>query len=251
MPTATSRWDDWFDSFEVFVEANYKEELQPKKKRVIFLHVAGIEIHQRLKCLQEDPSFADAYKRATSTISDFFRPRKNHRMERFKFVRMDQTSSESIDSFLARLRHQASCCQFTDTDDRLLDQIIVHCHSDQLRKKLLMEGEALTLNKALEIARTCESALQQSQVMSGMCNTARVEEKCEGVFQFNKKSIPNKEKRGLETVKSCIFCSVPKGLSNRHAVFAVVNRVKPRSNCCTVYMYMYMYIRYIKHYNVH
>ena len=80
---------------------------------------------------------------------------------------MKQLSTESVDQFLARLRQQASRCQFEDMDQNLLDQVIANCHNPKVRTKLLEVGNGLTLPKALDFARTVETVAVQEREMIG------------------------------------------------------------------------------------
>ena len=72
---------------------------------------------------------------------------------------MTQFDNETADSFAARLRHQASFCDYCSQDciDRnIRDQIVYGCSSGQVRKKALLED--FGLDRLLEVARAEESA---------------------------------------------------------------------------------------------
>ena len=51
-------------------------------------------------------------------------------------------------------------CEFHDTDEEIVDQIIEKCYSNKLRKGLLSEPD-LSLNKLIQIAQAMEAANRQ------------------------------------------------------------------------------------------
>ncbi len=54
----------------------------------------------------------------------------------------------------------ARTCEFHDTDEELISQIIDKCSSNRLRKKLLQEAN-LSLDRVLQIAQAAEISNQQ------------------------------------------------------------------------------------------
>ena len=134
-------------------------------QRSVLLHVAGGDILDLMKNLEEDPTVQNEFLRAREALSLYFHPRKNKHYERHLFRNLRQDSDELVDSFVARLRSQAVSCSFQDVDDRILEQLIEHCSSSALRKELLKMGDSLTLKDALSAARCFESVNAQSAAM--------------------------------------------------------------------------------------
>ena len=62
---------------------------------------------------------------------------------------------------MSRLRQLATTCEFHDSQDEIVDQVIDRCNSKKLRKRLLKEQNS-TLDKLLEIALVLETAEHQS-----------------------------------------------------------------------------------------
>ena len=61
---------------------------------------------------------------------------------------------------VARMRVQTQLCEYRDANDineNIRDHLVDTCRSVPLRKKLLEKGSALTLDKALQLARTMEA----------------------------------------------------------------------------------------------
>ena len=161
--TAPARWDAYVEAFGYYWDA---VGLPDGKKRSVLLHVVGPEVQLLFKGLKEDSTITDGYARALAALNGYFHPRKHSRYERYLFSKLTQGSDESVDAFVSRLRAQALHCSFTDVDDRILDQIVLHCSSSMLRDRLLRKGDKLTLEEALTEARVFESVQEQSAVMA-------------------------------------------------------------------------------------
>jgi hypothetical protein len=68
-----------------------------------------------------------------------------------------------VDTFVTRLRKLATTCEFGQLKDELiLCQLVVCGCSERLRRKLLNEGQSVTLDKALQAARTLELTAAQA-----------------------------------------------------------------------------------------
>ena len=92
-----------------------------------------------------------------SAFESNFEPKSNFRLARFRLRELKQDQNEPVDSFLTRLRQEASKCNFTSIDnmeDNILDQLIKRTSHSQVRKKLDCSPNKLTLDNALDMART-------------------------------------------------------------------------------------------------
>ena len=64
----------------------------------------------------------------------------------------------------ARCRNQAAKCKFRDTtesDERLIKQIIIRTKHQKIQERLLSKGDSLTLDEATDVCRTYEATLSQ------------------------------------------------------------------------------------------
>ena len=68
------------------------------------------------------------------------------------FRNLKQEEGETVDQFITRLRRQAENCNWDNADEPIRDQVIDKCRSADLRRKLLLKGTHLTLEKVQEIA---------------------------------------------------------------------------------------------------
>jgi len=81
--------------------------------------------------------------------------------ERHVFRKIRQEVNESVGQFISKLRQQVAKCDFADADTEMCDQIIEHCTSDELRRKLL-EKNNLNLSEIIEEAKRFELVTQQA-----------------------------------------------------------------------------------------
>ena len=89
-------------------------------------------------------------------------PKANFRLSRFNLQKFRQTASESVDEFMTRCRIQGKKCRFRDTleaEERLIEQPIIGIKHTKIQEKILSRDDKLTLDAAMDIARTHESTL--------------------------------------------------------------------------------------------
>ena len=113
----------------------------------------------------------DGDKSKLKTYYDLFEadvsPRANPVLARFKFHGRVQGSSETAEKFITDLRILAQDCDFKDPDEMIRDRIVFGTNSPKVREKLISKGSALTLDKAVELARSFEASQAQLSAMAG------------------------------------------------------------------------------------
>ena len=100
-------------------------------------------------------------------------PKVNHRLARYQLQQLRQKYDEFVDVFLTRCRNQATRCRLRDndeTDERLIEQLIVGTKHKKVQERLLEKGEQLTLDEAIDIARTYEATQSQMEELDGESN---------------------------------------------------------------------------------
>ena len=89
---------------------------------------------------------------------------RNEHVWRYQFHSIRQLPQQSFDDFLCELRDVGTKCSFGDgccqncLPARLLDQIVVGVHDDDLRAKLIEKAAGLTLENAIQLAQATEAA---------------------------------------------------------------------------------------------
>ena len=83
-------------------------------------------------------------------------PARNETYERYIFFKREQSSSESLDSYITTLIKLSETCGFGDLRESLVrDRLILGVKDDKVREKLLGKRD-LTLDRAIEILKASE-----------------------------------------------------------------------------------------------
>ena len=100
-----------------------------------------------------------------NAFQQYFEPKSNFRLARFQLRDLKQQENEPVDSFITRLKVQAQKCNFDTAslqEDNLIDQLIKGIAHVAVQKKILdQDPKTLTLDKALDLARTYEATKSQ------------------------------------------------------------------------------------------
>ncbi len=93
-------------------------------------------------------------------------PKANPVFARYKFHNKAQGPAEPVCSFITELQLLAQDCEFHNSNEMVCDRIVFGTNSDKVREKLIIQGADLTLEKAIQIARTYEKTQAQLESMS-------------------------------------------------------------------------------------
>ena len=140
-----------------------------KRKVTILLNVLGDEtltfimhsrIYQQIRL-----------RHIFETLEKYCEPRKNTVYERYVYFQMTQNPEESFGEFITRLKGQATKCEFGVQNDLLVRDKIVNGINDVVTVERLLreESEKLTLETAIKICQTAESAKEQIKVVKASC----------------------------------------------------------------------------------
>ena len=98
---------------------------------------------------------------------EYVKPKSNKVFARYKFHQKIQREGETFEQFLTDLKSVlVKDCGYTDPDEMVRDRVVIGCHSTKTREKLIQEGSELTLEKAIDIARTDEMPKAQLKSMA-------------------------------------------------------------------------------------
>ena len=117
-------------------------------------------------------------------------PNPNKIAERFKFNMRDRKDGESLSVYLAELRRLTDHCDYQDQlEDMLRDLLVCGIKHERIQQHLLSEGDSLTLQRALDIAHSMESAIHQASMMKSTYsnNSERLEDICKVNYSQNLK----------------------------------------------------------------
>jgi len=120
----------------------------------------GKDCYKILQRLSDSENKATVDETLTA-LEQHFIPKRNVTYERFVFNNCHQGPRETVDEYVTRLRSLSSTCEFGAlTNDLIRDRLLLGTKLDQVRPKLLSEAD-LTLQKALDICRSCEQTQRQ------------------------------------------------------------------------------------------
>ncbi|XP_072175145.1 uncharacterized protein [Diadema setosum] len=119
----------------------------------------------------------------------------------FQLQKLKQEPDESTDNFLARCRTLAQRYQFKEgeIDDRLIEQLIIGASNRKVQEILLGKDDTLTLDTALDVARTQEATRLDMKSLNEKSLNLDVMRK-KGHFQRQNGPTPEKKK--------CHFCGL-------------------------------------------
>ena len=98
-------------------------------------------------------------------------PKKNTVFARYIFQERKQ-EDEPFDSFITDLRNLVKDCHYDKPEEMVRDKIVSGIKSQEIREKLLTEGDALTMEKAIDIAIMHETTQQRLRSMATTSPTA-------------------------------------------------------------------------------
>ncbi|XP_077528401.1 uncharacterized protein LOC144140085 [Haemaphysalis longicornis] len=123
--------------------------------------IGTTEIKQADADLAQPP---DKYDAAVQALARHFSATCNVRVERHRFRDCRQLHGKPISEFALALRELASSCNFAaQADTSLCDQFVAGVTCPRLRERLLLEGDALTFDRAVEIALLREQVQRESE----------------------------------------------------------------------------------------
>ena len=168
----SQRWRKWKRAFELYVLG--KGITSDSQKRGLLLHTAGLEVQDVYFTLVPGGEDKD-YPATLKVLDDYFIPKANVPFERHLFREITQSSEETVDQFVCRLRQRAASCDFGEREDEYIrDQLIDKCYSAKLRRKFLEKDGSVTLNDLLITARAQEAVDLQMVAMGGNANSEQV-----------------------------------------------------------------------------
>ena len=81
-------------------------------------------------------------------------PKSNFRLSRYKLRTLKQEPGETVDSFLKKVRLLVNECKYTNPNEHIIDALIFGSNNPRVQSKLLEHDATLTIDKAIDTART-------------------------------------------------------------------------------------------------
>lgn len=160
------KWENWYESFEIYMEAADLQKKTDTRKIAILLNLAGQEAREKFKTFGLSQEDAKKYTAVVKAFEDHCTPKKNLTVERHLFFTRVQDSGENFSSFFTDLRKLSASCEFGDLKDSLItDRIICGINNPSLKNKLLRE-ENLTLENCTKFCKAVELAELQLKTVN-------------------------------------------------------------------------------------
>ncbi|UYV64720.1 K02A2.6-like [Cordylochernes scorpioides] len=154
-------WESWLESFEWYGIATQLSSKAPEVQVAIFMAAMGREAQNIFKSFNLNNADKNNLSIVKDKFNNYFSPKLNTTIERFKFNQMKQKEDESFNEFLTRIKLQIANCKYAVMSDELLkDRIVVGIINNEIRERLLSEAD-LNLEKATQICIACENATNQ------------------------------------------------------------------------------------------
>ncbi|KAK2817287.1 hypothetical protein Q5P01_025478 [Channa striata] len=154
-------WNKWLKAFEHYIDVLGENKLVDSTKCALLQNCLGPEGQRIFSTLIQGET---TYAAAMAVLTGYFTSDYTCQMYRLKFHERAQMPGETVDQFVSALEELLRPCNYGDLQDQLiLHQLIDKTNCPQLRERLLLEEETLTLATALVIAREVESDLKESE----------------------------------------------------------------------------------------
>ena len=161
----TDDFIEYSERFDNFLTANQITEETLTKST--FIATIGGPAYKLLRSLSQNDTKSKTYAQLTKLMTDHLSPKPNEIATRFTFYKRDRKSGESVNEYIAELRRLSENCNFGDSlDTYLRDRFVCGLNSESVQQKLLTMKD-VTLNSALDTARTYEKAYKDARAIRG------------------------------------------------------------------------------------
>ena len=165
-------WTHYIERVKFFFAAN--DVLTEGKKQAILLSVVGAKHYAVPRGFAENKLEEKTFKELCTLIERHIRPALNIIHERFLFNTRDKKKDASISEYMTLLRKMSEHCNFEEkVNKHIRDRLVVGVKDEKIQERLLGE-RTLTLEKAIEIAVSMESARKYSRLMLGTSTSKTV-----------------------------------------------------------------------------
>lgn len=205
-------WEEWLRSFELLLEL---KQINNQHERLILMLARGGrglqriyynlrpvpgEIHPEPVKVPLAPQETPEYDNAVKRLNNFFVGKRNERVELEVFRSMKQSSDESFNHFILKLRTQAARCDFRDREEQeILQQVTMGAWDERVKDKGL--ENVMGLDELMNYAINREILVKQKQKV----HPFKIEPEASGVSAvksvWDRKSQDKRGSFGMSSVK--------------------------------------------------
>ena len=185
-------WEDYVDRLESYFLAN--DITTEAKKAAILLSCVGAKTYKLIKdLLSPTKPSTKTFQQICELVKTHHRPKKSVIISRYQFNGRIRHAGESVNDYIAQLRHLAKDCDFGgDLETKLRDQIVIGINDETILNKLLTEPDTMTYKQAVDIALAAEVASKDLQTV----------QKSHHSVHHASSSVKSKQQRGVTKASS-------------------------------------------------
>ena len=134
-------------------------------KKAILLSCIGADTYKLIRdlCTPNKP-IEKSFKQICDLLNEHLNPEPNVIVERYVFNTYTRKENESVADFVAKLRHLSRYCNFgINLSDMIRDRIVCGVNNAEIQRKLLAVGNTLTLDNAMKLAISIETATKNAR----------------------------------------------------------------------------------------
>lgn len=165
----------WFkQQVELMFSGPLREKHEPEKCSYLLLWIGdkGQDIYNTWS-LSEDE--AKKLQRYYDKYAPYITPKSNPISARYRFHEKMQAKGETFEHFITELKLLVKDCSYPNSDEMVRDRIVFATNSLRVREKLSSQGAELTLDKAIDIARSHELTQMQLKEMTGSKDALKID----------------------------------------------------------------------------
>lgn len=228
-------WRVFWQNFQIFATAIELKEKTEAVKVAIFLNAIGSEAVEVFNSLNISASDRQKYSAVTEAFEQFCKPKCNEVYESFVFHNRSQKYGEPFDNFLMDIKKIVRRCGFTDEDRMVRDRIVLGT-CDKILQKRLLDTAKLTLEVAIDMARSAEASNQQVQQLQGEDGAVVDMVKSRGYWQAKRNHTRegNNDERMVRANVDCNFCGRKHAKGKCAAYGKICNNCKGKNHFSVV-----------------
>ena len=155
-------WEKWLKRLERQLDFFQITDAEDKKNALL---IYGGEHVEEIEDTQPDPANpgegATVYTKVKQKLNEYFLPRKNKIYSRYLFNKMKQSRTESVLQYSTWLREAVKYCEYTNSDEMILDKLVCTVRNKELRQKAFVKD--WTLTQFLDYAIAAEETKTQAK----------------------------------------------------------------------------------------
>ncbi|XP_024873057.1 uncharacterized protein LOC112455390 [Temnothorax curvispinosus] len=198
-------WELYTERLELYFVA---KDIKDEKRVAVLLTKISPETYKLVRdlCAPQKPK-DKAFDELVKLVKDHLCQKPSEVMERCKFHQAQQTTTETIAEFIARLKSLATHCNFADINLAMRDQLVCGLR-DHAIKAILFREENLTYDSAYKLAVAAEAAKKIATSTDKLQPSATLNSEVHLIKEWQRWRSPNKQQPTVP-MGTCYCCGWP------------------------------------------